>query len=824
MADNIMGGYSSSDITANIDVNLNNIDRSTQDAATLAAQLQDWGSSIEAAKNELKDFNSIQEESLNYANELADAHERILRSARELKELATSSTVDFRDLATNAREVQRALSGLGGGGIGGGEMGGAPYTPGVSSATPASVIENGMGMPGTSPDGSEYSMGDSSSFVNDVIDAASMGAGSGWKGRRGGSKTTKGRTGPGMPVTQASTPDYSGYGEDMAKRMLGINYWMPGGKAAALGRYLDKLSGGGVTKWLSNRVQAHPRIFGTPGIPEQVDEEAFQRMMLLGGYPGASGMGATLEEARAQAALPGADPALLSALSDAEEAAVTPAVAGTTGLLGAIGAIAMPLAIAGGIGYLGMQGYNAYASYAQQGQLMSSLTGQGGVAGANRMLGMEANDFFMSMFNPLMNYGTAKQIQMTGLGAGFLGSEGVFGGGSGLLGQYTNFASGAYQNYGMSPQDSLQMFNASVIAAGATVNQLNNSLGSLAQTSSHIGASFQQLQQNFTSSVAYLGGLGVTGQAAVNLAEGMAKANAGTSTADTYLRQQNIGGTGMLMQTMPGIALTAQAAGISFTQAFAQMGTQAGAAQLFGATNKAILNIIKNSTGIYPNMPGLSTAVNNNLFQLYSILSSLMPEGPDGKGAEWTPEATRDWVMKAMSAGGGGESISAAQAGSVTALVNQLSGGVGGQAGITNSINSIASKIMSTGNYAGGQVMVNGQWENLSSIGNLSLAQQKSIMTGLLSGNDLVRGANARGVGTGSGETLAQLYSNTTLQQMNSNPVATQASMQIELGPRAKALFELINNPQKLSSQQIQYLSQLGLSSNTNQSTGWQGY
>jgi len=139
MADNIMGGYGSSDITANIEVNLNNIDRSTQDAATMASQLKDWGSSIEAASKQLQDFSGVQEEMLGEAEQLADSYERIVRAARELKDLSTSTNVNLSDSARNFREIQSAAAGLSGSGAG--------YTPGVSSTAPASVVDGG-GIPG----------------------------------------------------------------------------------------------------------------------------------------------------------------------------------------------------------------------------------------------------------------------------------------------------------------------------------------------------------------------------------------------------------------------------------------------------------------------------------------------------------------------------------------------------------------------------------------------------------------------------------------------------------------------------------------------------
>jgi len=823
MADNIMGGYGSSDITANIELNLNNIDRSTQDAAALASQLKDWGSSIEAATKQLQDYNTAQGEMLETAGQLAETQERILEAARQLKELSASSNVNFRDMAQNAHEINRAISGLSGGGEG--------YTPGVSSTTPASVVDGGganvgYGMPGA-PEATpaDFGMSGGGSLLDNLVTATMMGNTGGGKGRRGSGRAN-------APVSTKGILSHeemqASYGESMAKKMLGINYWMPGGKVAALGRYIDRLSGGRVTEGLGGMVSRHPRIFGTPGSEfGGPGSDAFtQAMMEQGIGPMTAEQAAMLPESVAASVMPEIGGAAIAA-----EAAGGLGIAGTAGLLGTLGSAAVALAPVAAAGYLGMQAYGAYANYQRQGQVLGSLTGENN---ASKMVGMETNDFFKTLFNPLMSYGAAKEIQMTGLAAGFQGDvNGLFNGGTGpnagLLGQYTGFAGDAYQQYGMSPQESLQMFNSSVIAAGATVQQLTTALNGLANTSATTGASFAQLKANFTYSTNLLGGLGFQGAMATDLAAGMSLANVGNSQANTYLRQQDIGGTGMMLETMPGLALTAQAAGMSFTQAFSQMGTQSGAAALAGATNTAVLNVIKNSLGIYPGMPGLQAAIDNNLYQIYVILSSLMPMGPDGKGAQWTPQAARDWITKAMTNGGSGESISGASAQSITKLYNQLTGGKTGETGITNSISAIAGKLGASANLSKtgltAEVNVGGNWETLGSIQYDSLKQQQQIFQDMLSGKDKLRTFQYSPLGQshyqyGSSKSVGDLFGVTALQGIN-NGTLTQNQMQIELGPRAAALFELINNPQKLTNAQLKMLAGMGLDVNTRQNTGW---
>ena len=808
-----MGGYGSSDITANIEVNLNNIENSTQDAATLASQLKDWGTSIEAANKQLQDYTVSQSELLQTSNDLAETHERIVAAARELKEISAQSGVNLRDMAQNAREIQSALSGLGG-------VGAAPYTPGVSSASPASVIDSaglgyGMGMPGA-PEAApaDFGMSTGGSSVLDDLISASM---------TGGGKSSTSPVSLREGVYQATGIKNGTYGQTMATKMLGLNYWMPGGKAAALGRYVDKLSNGKVTGGLGNFVTKHKGIFGTPTQDlNSSGEAAFSNYMAGQGFFNGEGKGLSASEANSMFAS-GAEGMTADVIQGGAVAAAKAGGLGVVtegGLLGTLGSVAAAVAPVAALGYLGMQGYNAYASYQQQGQVLGSLTGQTGQAG--RMVGMEATDFLGTMFNPLLNYGTAKEIQMTGLGAGFQGNpNGVFGGSAanqGLLGQYTGFASGAYQNYGMSPQDSLQMFNSSVIAAGTTAQQLTGALHNLANVSATTNTSFQQLQQNFSNSMNYLSGIGATGASAINLATGMSLANAGNTVADKYLQNQNIGGTGGLLQNEAGIALTAQAAGMSFTQAFGAMGTAKGAAQLGAATNTAVLNILKNSLGLYPGMPGLKKAITDNLFQAYSILSTLLPMGPDGKGAQWTPHAAYNWLMNELGGHGGGESISAGNAVGITTAMNVL---LKGTHNTMDEFNNVLSQVQGQGSRAFASVEDNGQLYTKAAIENMSKSEQQKLLSDLIKGKATVGLNDLSFNGNGyKGQSLGSLIGSNGLTSFENNPNSLN-QYQIELGPQASALFKLINNPQALTNQQIKYLSSMGLNTNTYQSKGW---
>ena len=807
-----MGGYGSSDITANIEVNLNNIDRSTQDAATLASQLKDWGTSIEAANKQLQDYTTSQSELLQTSNDLAETHERIVAAARELKEISAQSGVNLRDMAQNAREIQSALSGLGG-------VGAAPYTPGVSSASPASIVDSGlgygMGMPGA-PESTPADFGMSTggnSFLDDLISAGMTGGGS------GGGKATS-------PVSMKGvlSPEdtKAAYGESLAKKILGINYFMPGGKLAALGRYVDKVSGGKVIGKLGNFVSNHPRIFGSPSISS--GSEAFTQSMIDSGIgPMTAEQAGMLPESVAASIMPEIGTAAASA--EVVGGLGAAGIAGSAGMIGALGSVAAAAAPVAVLAYLGMQGYNAYASYQQQGQILGSLTGQTGKAG--RMVGMEATDYFGTMFNPLLNYGTAKEIQMTGLGAGFQGNpNGVFGGDAssqGLLGQYTGFASNAYQNYGMSPQESMGMFQAGVIQAGASAQQLTGALHSLANVSATTNTSFSLLKENFTNFLGAIAGVGGTGVGAIALAQNNALTNANNPLLG------GAGSTASILQGNVGQALAAQALGISYTQVYNEMGTTGGAQALAGASNTAVLGVLANM-GLRPGMPNLKEAVGNLAYALPTILTQLGVAPPNGK--PWTQETAVHWVMQALSSGGHGESSSVGAVKGLTGLMNALTDSQSGAGGLRAMIRNLDNaEITHQGHnpYAAGaktafEVTLNGQRKTLygSDIMNLSASDQQKIQQELLAGTATVGqiGSSGERFGFNRKNTIASLYQNKTLSAIDNGSI-TQNSLQLELGPKAAALFELINNPQKLTNQQIKYLSSMGLNTNTYQGTGW---
>ena len=805
-----MGGYGSSDITANIEVNLNNIDRSTQDAATLASQLKDWGSSIEAANKQLQDYNTTQEEMLQTASDLAEAHEKIVSAARELRDISAASSVNIRDMAQNAREIQSALSGLGG-------ASGAPYIPGMSSASPASVVDSslspGMGMPGApeaTPADFGMSGGGSGGIISSLVNASIIGnsgnRGSSYPSRPNGTVPDNGS--PNSPVsTKGSGDEGLSYGELKAKQLLGINYWMPGGKTAALGRYIDRISGGSVTKTLGGYISNHPRIFGSPGSEfGGPGSDAFTKSMMD------SGIGPMTAEQAAmlpQSAYSQEVSQAMSRATIAAEAEGGLAVEGTAGLMGSLGGLMQAAAPIAAAGYIGMKAYDAYSTFQQQGQVLGSLTGQTGAPG--KMVGMEATDFLGTLFNPLMSYGTAKEIQMTGMAAGFQGDpNGVFGGNAanqGLLGKYTGFAAGSYQKYGMSPQDSMAMFNSAIIQAGGTVQQLTASLDLLAQVSASTNTSFSQLQANFAGSLSTVASLGGQGSSGIALAGALANPFAG----DQILK--GAPGPGGLLSTQAGIALTAQAMGISYTQLYTQM-AEGHTGAVANGTYSAILTQLRNmGVNLSLTEPALSAELDNKAMIITNVLQMLLPYKPDGSPYNWAPNTAVEFVKQIAKGNGNPAAImnkdSATAAADVSSVLNNMTGGKTGSTGATNFFNNLGQDIGLGPRNPGFSINYKGKTTDYTknTIEHLPLAQQQALMQELANGTATIS-TWANGFNKGTTGTLGSFLKNSQLINAESK---NSAQVTIGFTPNASKYFTV--NGQKNAT--IQWNSNQGNGSNT---------
>jgi hypothetical protein len=185
----------------------------------------------------------------------------------------------------------------------------------------------------------------------------------------------------------------------------------------------------------------------------------------------------------------------------------------------------------------------------REGQLYTGITGGTGIRGA---LGYDAAAQLTAWggLNPLESYGQAKQITMQNLALGYRGS---------LLGQANAFGNHALQKYGVDPQTSMQMFGQMVMQAGASLEDLNASLATLAHTASTTNTSFSQLQQGVIQYSQIGGNIGLTGSQNALFA---------TSAAQFAAGQPALGAAGGnpadILDSMVGQALVAQQMGTSY--------------------------------------------------------------------------------------------------------------------------------------------------------------------------------------------------------------------------------------------------------------------
>ena len=607
------------------------------------------------------------------------------------------------------------------------------------------------------------------------------------------------------------------YGQNIAKKMLGLNYWMPGGRAAAMARYADRLSGGSISKGLGSVINKFPKIFGGPnqGLTAAGEEAFTNSMMEQGIGPMTSAQAALLPEGVAASIMPEIGVA-------AGEAAAIGGLgaAASAGMLGAAGSMMMAAAPVAAAGYIGMRAYNTYATVSRQGQLMGSLTGN---SSASPMLQMESQDYLASLFNPRMSYGQMKDITMTGLAAGYNNggdTGGYFGTPGGMLGQYTNFASRQYQQYGMSAQDSQAFFDAGVVQAGSSAAALGSALDQLAKTSAQTNTSFAVLKENFLQYTQTFAGLGM-GSVSIGLATGAATVNAN----DPLL--SGAGSTASLLNTSSGQALAAQAAGIPFTQIYNYSQTKQGATALVRASNMAVLNILK-GLGLYPGMPNMKDAVGAQAYVLTQILGPSMlniPVPKDSNGGQsWDEKHAVAWVLEALSNNGQGESVDTGNIKSAETAISNLAGGKNpyGAEGIKSTLSNLnKDEISHQGTeYIGGdhaiteyRFKLNGKTVTMtgSEIESQSASVRDKIMEQIYNGTATVGLVtnNGKTLGFNANNTSGKLTGSTALQAIQAMTPSQQKAL-IMLDPAAKGLFMLLQNPEAYNNLSTQQKAAMG--------------
>jgi hypothetical protein len=238
-------------------------------------------------------------------------------------------------------------------------------------------------------------------------------------------------------------------------------------------------------------------------------------------------------------------------------------IAGMAGMAGATAPILLPIIAALGA-------YKIGSNIVQTGQQYGTLTGTDSAAGG---YGAKAQAFLGSFLNPLMPSGVSQQIESTGLASGY-----QFG--TPYLNQYRDFASGAYERFGINPQEAQQMFQAAVVNAGGSANYLSQSLQQVGQHAADAGVSFKELTNNFSSALQNYAGMGFSG----NTATVAAQVSTGMFLGGTQQQNQILQGTyqntfSPFFGSMMGQGILAQQLGTNLSGLYAteqKMGAAAG--------------------------------------------------------------------------------------------------------------------------------------------------------------------------------------------------------------------------------------------------------
>jgi len=560
-----MGG--GDDINLGLNVNLG-LDKSIQDASTLANQIRDMRQDQEAFVNSVADS---QEKLSLITDELSkqlEFKQEMITAEQQLKEIQESQKNNAQDMLSSYRELNNVVSNLalnlgrigGGGTIDMSRMGGAGGTPmgqGGSgepveqqrlygpSGQPMEPVRQRRKRTGGGGGGEEESPDFSQTPYSTEEEQGRMSTGSPG-GQRQQRQTADAEQQPrilgpsGQPI---ESPNNFVENEkdtltapDVVKQLMSF---IPSyGRGASLKRYLDytsNLSAGG----------------GGGGLQGSLSRQ------LSGAFP-------------ADGSSPNMAGRMLGriGINSAEE---------LSGALGSVGRFGVGASM---YGQAALYAYDKVAQGLQEGQLYSGLTGGTSVMGAlGQDLGAQITAGFG--FNPMESYGTAKQIRMDALSMGY-------GQNTSLFNNAVGFGNYAASNFQMDPSQSMAMFNQAVVQAGSSASALHAALQSVAQQASTSALSFAQAQQTLSQSSAMAGAMGITG---VNNTI-LSTAASTFAKGDLALQQSGYNPLSIL-SSLGGQALVAQQMGtnvMNLPYAMSQT-SAAGQANAINMGNERMLNL-----------------------------------------------------------------------------------------------------------------------------------------------------------------------------------------------------------------------------------------
>ena len=867
MADNTMGGlYGGNDVGLSVGIELSNIDRSIEEASTLATQIKQWREDNEAFVRSLSDTQEALTMLTTEYEKQKSLRQETIGAEEQLRDLSAQIRDNARSTAQTYQEISGILNtmntNLGVPSVPGmGPAASAPYgnVSRITSSDFSTFDSDRAASPSSAPlsSGGGGGGGGGGAFYDPFSDDSDPLSGSGGGGDSDLADLTP-ITGPGrrsLGNWKSVLHSYGGGGQrglsgiQEIQRVLSLPQYGMRGRAASWLRYGNRITNGGLYKavskpWLvghstysTNSVESLARAMSgaelsykedllrrgmetLPGVvkdpvtgavisgavlPEDIIHESYQRN--LSTLQGLQLEGKTADEAEAVLQHSGL-------LSGNYGAALSGALtqARTAGSLsgGLISGLSKAAPWVGGALAVGKLAYGGYAWTQRASQMYGGLTGD---TSSLKGMGMGIEARFMSGFglNPRMDYQHAMEILGGGLAQGYKGD---------LMTQYRDYAYGAYTKYQVDPQQSLANFNNAVNIAGGTMSTLSTTLDQLAKTAATTNTSFKSLQQQQTAYIGALTSMGWGGDMATSIGAAAAESMANNPALAGHATSAN------LLTSITGLAMASSVTGTPLSQMYgAASGTNMNQSlKLLGATDTYVRRILQSIVGVSPQSSNFNAVVESKWMQLTMVLQKMVP--PINGQKEWDPRSAVEYTKQLLK---GQSGVGTALVGDAERAITGLLGGQGlnTNAGLTNFFNNLTSATFKTGHdningHTADQIALqytdNGVMHTVTAdeAAKMSFNEKMNIYKQVAgSGRHIAQAyRDQQGkIHMGQKETLGSALNNQLLNAVESNKVSPQSL--IALTPEAANLVRLLKNPSMADRGLTKHASAAGFGSNT---------
>jgi len=805
VADNVLGG--GDDINLGLNVNLG-LDKSIQDASTLANQIKDMRQDQEAFVNSVSDS---QEKLSLITSELSkqlDFKQQMITAEQELKAISESQKQNAQDMLSSYRELNNVVNNLA---LNMSRINGTP----IDISRMGGSNGQGMGQDQGQPVRQQDLYGPNGEAIN-----------------RGGNN----QGGNNRRDRDIDLREFPDQGQQRGPNSQSEDEFLQNARILRDKGIIMSTSGRSVVDDYGNQVEQETETAGVQ-TAEQASASQAKLSQLLPTYGSGArysrmlryytGMGVGENLINSQLSKGLAGEGIVGSIARMGGYQPNYNISPVTGLPESpqsMGGMMQGLGKAGAVASLAAQGvqaaYGMYAGAVQEGQLYTGLTGGTGIAGA---LGQDLGAQITSLggLNPLESYGTAKQIRMNALGMGY-------GQNTGLFNNAVDFGNAAAQKYGMDPNQSMTMFNQSVVQAGSSALALQSALDNLGKVASTSSTSFQGMLQSFNQYSQMGASMGMMGTANTAFAQG-----ASTFAAGSPALQQSGANPANLMNSMIGQALIAQQMGTSYMNLPA-VAANSSASSLAGGVNMAAEQLL-GYAGINKSNYKDKATVEGNFRRAQMIFASAGDTSLNGMSMtaflEYVTKTFDGSLVKGAQNAQNEQVDAALGTNSLNARTNgsAIAAGVG-KTGLAKTIaeastvgpygtNSIvegdivnAAKNAKWNNVG---IEMNGKFMSLGDIEKLPAAQRQKIDAAISTGLIPLANADSHGkiiAGNDYNSTLLDKMGhaniqNTTLnskeQQLDalnrSQGLTAQQSQQaikIEMGMNAQKLFAIIDSPQ----------------------------